>query len=364
MDRATVEHLRPSGGSSGPPPTAPPAAGPRPRPSPPGWHPAGSASTWAAGPGATSPTWAPRWWPSTPRRSCWRPAGSRSPTPSTSWATWSTCPFARGSIGGAWSWMTHLHVPRRPAAPGPVGPAPGAGASGSPVRATGAGGRSTRARTCPATSSAGRFFAGWSRHRLVDMVTGAGFEVEPGLAGRDPGTRSGCGRCGPAPWPTPSDRGCAYWCAGSTRRGTRPTPGWATPGRATASGRRRWPPASSTRDRDPVAALVASRGGHDRLRQAAQPHGGRGDRSDEYRGRIRTGRAAGGVAPTRGRSASPGCPGGGTWSIQGGGRPPARGHRRAPGLRHAVDQRAQRPDLAGRAGRPHAARRGMLGGSA
>ena len=21
-------------------------------------------------------------------------------------------PFARGSIGGAWSWMTHLHVPR------------------------------------------------------------------------------------------------------------------------------------------------------------------------------------------------------------------------------------------------------------
>ena len=26
--------------------------------------------------------------------------------------TWSTSPFAAGSIAGAWSWMTHLHVPR------------------------------------------------------------------------------------------------------------------------------------------------------------------------------------------------------------------------------------------------------------
>jgi TDG/mug DNA glycosylase family protein len=87
-------------------------------------------------------------------------------------------PFGRGSIDGAWSWMTHLHVPRerlpmalwdlhrvlRVDSPFEVQMLEG-GYQGDDL---------------PGDELPGRFFAGWEPDRLVDVVTGAGFDVEEG----------------------------------------------------------------------------------------------------------------------------------------------------------------------------------------
>jgi len=87
-------------------------------------------------------------------------------------------PFARGSIGGAWSWMTHLHVPRLRL--------PMALWDLHRVLAVGAPFElqvlldDDEGDDRPGDEIGGRFFAGWQPGPLVDLVTGAGFTVEEG----------------------------------------------------------------------------------------------------------------------------------------------------------------------------------------
>ena len=77
-----------------------------------GWSPVGSASTWAAAPGDTCLIWDHRRWASTPRWPCWTPVALPSPDAHYVQGDVEHLPFARHSLDGAWSWMTHLHVPR------------------------------------------------------------------------------------------------------------------------------------------------------------------------------------------------------------------------------------------------------------
>ena len=51
-------------------------------------------------------------WPSMPRWPCSRPAETQVPDALYVQGDVEHLPFTRGSIDGAWSWMTHLHVPR------------------------------------------------------------------------------------------------------------------------------------------------------------------------------------------------------------------------------------------------------------
>ena len=89
-------------------------------------------------------------------------------------------PFARQSIGGAWSWMTHLHVPRR-RLPWPCGICIGSSLVGAPLALQVLEG-DYEGDDLPGDAIGGRFFAGWTPERLVDQVVGAGFEVEEGFA--------------------------------------------------------------------------------------------------------------------------------------------------------------------------------------
>ena len=113
-----------------------------------------------------------------------------------------------------------------------------------------------RPRAAPTASSTAPTATCPSEHRL-DLVLGR--PVAPGrlddlrgrrrVRGRDrigrrcrrPPVRRPGGAAS-ARWPTRWDRACGSWSAASTRRPTRPTPASATPGRATGSGRPRWPP--------------------------------------------------------------------------------------------------------------------------
>ena len=85
-------------------------------------------------------------------------------------------PFAAGSIGGAWSWMTHLHVPRH-RMPLALWDLHRVLSVGSPfvvqVHDDGYEGDHR-----PGDRIAGRFFAGWSAGQLVDVVVGAGFRID------------------------------------------------------------------------------------------------------------------------------------------------------------------------------------------
>jgi double-stranded uracil-DNA glycosylase len=85
-------------------------------------------------------------------------------------------PFARHSIGGAWSWMTHLHVPRRrlPLALWDVHRVLSVGAPFELQVLEG----DYEGDALPGDQVGGRFFAGWPPDRLVDQVTGAGFAVD------------------------------------------------------------------------------------------------------------------------------------------------------------------------------------------
>jgi double-stranded uracil-DNA glycosylase len=87
-------------------------------------------------------------------------------------------PFARGSIGGGWSWMTHLHVPRL-RLPMALWDAHRVLAVGAPFELQALAGE-YEGVDLPGDGVGGRFFAGWQPDRLVDVVTGAGFDVEPG----------------------------------------------------------------------------------------------------------------------------------------------------------------------------------------
>jgi TDG/mug DNA glycosylase family protein len=86
-------------------------------------------------------------------------------------------PFARHSVGGAWSWMTHLHVPRV-RLPLALWDLHRALAVGTPFEIQLLEGV-FEGNDLPGDEVGGRFFAGWTPSRLLDVVTGAGFDIEP-----------------------------------------------------------------------------------------------------------------------------------------------------------------------------------------
>ncbi len=162
-------------------------------------------------------------------------------------------PFAARSIGGAWSWMTHLHVPRH-RLPLALWDLHRVLAVGSPFELQVLEGE-YEGHDLPDDDVGGRFFAGWTPDRLADLVTGAGFEVADGsiaVSGDEVGLRAVRSRtladtvgpgmrllvCGVNPSPYSADAGVGY---------ARP-------------GNRFWPAALAagivSEDRDPVDALV------------------------------------------------------------------------------------------------------------
>jgi TDG/mug DNA glycosylase family protein len=86
-------------------------------------------------------------------------------------------PFARHSVGGAWSQMTHLHVPRE-RLPLALWDAHRVLAVDAPFEVQVLEGE-YEGDDLPGDEVGGRYFAGWTPSRLVDVVTGAGFDVEP-----------------------------------------------------------------------------------------------------------------------------------------------------------------------------------------
>ena len=85
-------------------------------------------------------------------------------------------PFARYSLGGAWSSMTYLHVPRL-RLPLALWDLHRVLAVGTPLELQVLEG-SYEGNDLPGDEVGGRFFAGWEPDRLVDVVTGAGFEID------------------------------------------------------------------------------------------------------------------------------------------------------------------------------------------
>jgi TDG/mug DNA glycosylase family protein len=163
-------------------------------------------------------------------------------------------PFLRGSIGGAWSWMTHLHVPkvRLPLA---LWDLHRVLAVGAPFELQVLEGE-YEGDALPGDDIEGRYMASWSPDRLADVVVGAGFDIEGGsleVSGDEVRLRAvrawtlantvGPGMhllvCGVNPSPFSADVGIGY-------------------GRP---GNRFWPAAMAaglvSRDRDPVDALVS-----------------------------------------------------------------------------------------------------------
>ncbi len=112
MDRSTVEHLRPAGGWSGRPPTPPPAGGLEAE--------AFDGRVVTGGLRLDVGCGAGRYLPHLGLPGVAFDASAvmldacRQQVPDALYvrADVEHLPFARGSLGGAWSWMTHLHVPR------------------------------------------------------------------------------------------------------------------------------------------------------------------------------------------------------------------------------------------------------------
>lgn len=163
-------------------------------------------------------------------------------------------PFARGSVEGAWSWMTHLHV-ERDRLPLALWDLHRVLAVGAPFEVRVLEGE-YEGHALNGDEVGGRFFAGWRPGRLHDVVTGAGFAVEEGslaVSGDEVGLRAVRSRtladtvgrgmrllvCGVNPSLYSADAGVGY---------ARP-------------GNRFWPAALAAgivgRDRDPTDALSA-----------------------------------------------------------------------------------------------------------
>ena len=87
-------------------------------------------------------------------------------------------PFASGSLRGGWSWMTHLHV-ERARLPLALFDLHRAMAVGAPLAIQLLEG-DYEGDALPDDEVGGRFFAGWRADQLDDVLTGAGFTVEPG----------------------------------------------------------------------------------------------------------------------------------------------------------------------------------------
>ncbi len=262
-------------------------------------------------------------------------------------------PFARRSVGGAWSCMTHLHVPRvrLPMAFWDLHRVLDVGAPLDLQLLFGRGETDALA----GDDVGGRFFAGWREEELEDVVGGAGFSVDPAsvrvdgdelrLTARRAWTLAdtvGAGMrllvCGLNPSPAAADTGV----------------GFAGPGN------RFWPAALGAglvgRDRDPLGRAPLPRRRHDRRGEADD--GGRvGIGHGGVPARARAGRTPGGLATA-------GC--GllrGVGRLAGGRRPrrrgrgPATGPGRSARLCHALHQRVERPVLARRAHRAPPRRR-------
>ena len=88
-------------------------------------------------------------------------------------------PFATRSLGGAWSCMTHLHMPRSQL-PVALWDLQRVLAVGAPFDIQVLAG-DYEGNNLPDDDVGGRFFAGWQPGALADVVAGAGFEVEPGF---------------------------------------------------------------------------------------------------------------------------------------------------------------------------------------
>lgn len=167
-------------------------------------------------------------------------------------------PFARHAVAGAWSWMTHHHVPRA-RLPLALWDLHRTLAVGSPFELQVQLG-DREGHGVPGDALAGRLVAAWTPPKLVDVVTGAGFEVEPEsvvasgdevrLRARRARTLADTVRpgmrlliCGINPSPYSADAGVGY-------------------GRP---GNRFWPAALAagivTKDRDPLHAVVHHRMG-------------------------------------------------------------------------------------------------------
>jgi TDG/mug DNA glycosylase family protein len=167
-------------------------------------------------------------------------------------------PFSRRSLGGAWSWMTHHHVPRV-RLPLALWDLHRVLTVGAPLEIQVLEGEYEGA-ALPDDRIGGRYFAGWTPERLVDVITGAGFNVDAGsvaVSGDEVRLRAVRAHtladsvgsdmrllvCGINPSPYSADAGVGY---------ARP-------------GNRFWPAARAaaivTRDRDPIDALVNHRVG-------------------------------------------------------------------------------------------------------
>lgn len=85
-------------------------------------------------------------------------------------------PFADRSLGGAWSWMTYLHVPR-PRLPLALRDLHRALAVGAPLEVQVLEG-TYEGHALEGDDVGGRFFAGWEARALAEVVTGAGFDVD------------------------------------------------------------------------------------------------------------------------------------------------------------------------------------------
>ncbi len=84
-------------------------------------------------------------------------------------------PFGRYTVGGAWSWMSHLHVPsgRLPLALWDLHRVLSVGAPFELQVLAG----DYEGDELPGDDVGGRFFAAWTPDRLIDVVTGAGFDI-------------------------------------------------------------------------------------------------------------------------------------------------------------------------------------------
>jgi TDG/mug DNA glycosylase family protein len=85
-------------------------------------------------------------------------------------------PLRRGAIGGSWANMAYQHLPRS-RVPLALGELHRAMSVGSPLDIQVTHG-DYEGSALPGDDIGGRFFAGWRRQSLIDVVVGAGFEVE------------------------------------------------------------------------------------------------------------------------------------------------------------------------------------------
>lgn len=164
-------------------------------------------------------------------------------------------PFRRGSLGGGWARNTYVHL-RAPDVPMALADLHAALAVGAPIEATFFAGEAEGRDVFPGDDLPGRWFSTWTRQRLEDVVTGAGFELDEldERHGAEPGFTVRARRARTLPdTVAPGLRALVCGLNPSVRAADAGV-GFVTPGN------RFWPAALAaglvTRDRDPRHALV------------------------------------------------------------------------------------------------------------